>query len=1472
MNGMIYKGRKTKVMVVPYGRRRFLTGVILLVFCLCLFCSDARAVYQIINVGNSDVNGLYSSGSGTWNGSDFGSVSQPGWVIGIAYNEEAYGIFADGGSLTITGEFGSGGTIGGVAGTYHAYGLYSSSGDSIHTDALNGFIYAITGENRAVALFAEDGDVNTGDIGGRVEATAGTHDAYGLRSDYGDIITGAINGTITVIAETDRAAGLRSHGSILTGDINGTISATAGGHKAYGLRSDYDLTTGAINGEITAIAATYYAAGLVSDYNSITTGAINGTITATAGTYDAYGLYSPTGSITTGAIDGTISATAEDGYAYGLYSNGLTSIHIGDINGTISADVNDGSYAYALYSNSDITVGNIGSDAEITATARGDDAYGLYSVYGDVNTGNIDGTITATAGGNDAAGLYSMSGSVFTGAINGTITATAASTENLSAYGIYGNDSVTTGDINGVISAEMTNGSGAYAIYAVNDITVGNIGSDANISATAEYGDAYGMYSGGGGDSVHIGDINGTISADVNNGSYAYALYSDSNITVGNIGSDAEITATANNGGGAGGLRSNGSIDVCDIDGTITVTADRHAYGLRTDGGDITTGAINGDISTTVEGVRAYGLYSNGGSININGDVNGTITATAGARAYGLRSDDGSITTGAINGDITATASTGSYAYGLYSDNNSITTGVIDGNIAAEATNGSGAYALYSGSDMNIASIGSNANITATAGDEGAYGLYGDDSITTGDIDGVITATAENNYAFGIYDNSGDSMYTGEINGTITADANTGSYAYALYSYGHIDIDDIGTGAEIKATTGDSYAIGIYSLGSDSLTTGAISGTIDVNAGGDFAYGILSYGPMDVFVDGGTISAVAVAGPNVAAIQSGRINGSVLETQDANDTLGIVAGSTIVGDIDLAQNGSDDDLLTLSGVNTNSTTFGDDIMNIETIDITGGTWYVDGTVSNSTNGITMYGGILSGTGTLCSLHVIDGKFAPGSSIGTIIIDGNWIHEPNGIYEVEVDNSENADLTIVMKWVDLDGTIRGKAPTVTGQRIDHSFSALVIDANTGLYDAFDTVTGTTLFPIYSVTYDYVNYDVNLNVEFDYAHYAVTDNQRSVGEAFNYIVVNGLDTGDMNDVLWAIEHLPDGDAANNAYNQLMPQDMLGLPDITRRMMNQHNDSVLDRMDNIRTGRQYAMLPSNRYLLASADNSVALPPQTNKWMPFVKGVGVWGDRDAESDIAGYDYSVYGVVAGMDKLVSDNSLFGFGVGGSRANVDYSQASTNADIDSFLCSLHGSYFENDWHLDWTAAYAHSWYDSQRSIRFDAIDRKAKSDHQGDAYSAAIEFGKNLGGTSMILEPIAGFGYTYVRQRGYKEKGADALNLKVGSDTTDGFYSKLGIRAATEIRSEENSDMVMVPKLSAFWIHDFAERVELSSSFIDGGSFTTEGHDPIRDTLNLGAGLNIYFSNNLRLFVDYSWQSSSNFNANMAQAGVQWSF
>lgn len=158
--------RKTKVTEVSYGRGWFWAGMVVLMTCLSLFSSDARALYTTFATGGSYVYGLSGGDVQPAIGSEFGTVSA------IADTYDAYALFGDGGDVEISGDFGSGGLIFARSGYEHAYGLYSDTG-SITTDALNGTIVATAGYWRAVGLFTVNDSITTGDIGGTITAEAG---------------------------------------------------------------------------------------------------------------------------------------------------------------------------------------------------------------------------------------------------------------------------------------------------------------------------------------------------------------------------------------------------------------------------------------------------------------------------------------------------------------------------------------------------------------------------------------------------------------------------------------------------------------------------------------------------------------------------------------------------------------------------------------------------------------------------------------------------------------------------------------------------------------------------------------------------------------------------------------------------------------------------------------------------------------------------------------------------------------------------------------------------------------------------------------------------------------------------------------------------------------------------------------------------------------------------------------------------
>ena len=133
----MFQGRKIKVTKISNGRRCHLLRIILLMFCICLFSSDAMALYSIFETGDSDVYGLYSADNLVLPGAEFGSV------IVIASQGDAYSIYSSDANITIDGLFDSTAVITATAaGTDNAFCLFTPNG-SIYTGRLKAWLLPI---------------------------------------------------------------------------------------------------------------------------------------------------------------------------------------------------------------------------------------------------------------------------------------------------------------------------------------------------------------------------------------------------------------------------------------------------------------------------------------------------------------------------------------------------------------------------------------------------------------------------------------------------------------------------------------------------------------------------------------------------------------------------------------------------------------------------------------------------------------------------------------------------------------------------------------------------------------------------------------------------------------------------------------------------------------------------------------------------------------------------------------------------------------------------------------------------------------------------------------------------------------------------------------------------------------------------------------------------------------------------------
>ena len=191
-------------------------------------------------------------------------------------------------------------------------------------------------------------------------------------------------------------------------------------------------------------------------------------------------------------------------------------------------------------------------------------------------------------------------------------------------------------------------------------------------------------------------------------------------------------------------------------------------------------------------------------------------------------------------------------------------------------------------------------------------------SRSAGGISGTVTGSGKGSQGVAIWASSGNLSIAGDVSGTVSATDNTGN-ARALWASGNLN-------------------------GGDTATPLLITG--DVTANARFVAMAAQGGLVNLKVSQtGTLSAVYTEGLAFA----------VLSTGSGDDTVELVGGCTIVGDIDLGT-GTGDTLI-LSGT-TGTTTYAGDVSGVENVNATGGNWTLSGVVSGDA-AVTK-----SGTGTL----------------------------------------------------------------------------------------------------------------------------------------------------------------------------------------------------------------------------------------------------------------------------------------------------------------------------------------------------------------------------------------------------------------------------------------------------------------------------------------------------------------------------
>lgn len=804
-------------------------------------------------------------------------------------------------------------------------------------------------------------------------------------------------------------------------------------------------------------------------------------------------------------------------------------------------------------------------------------------------------------------------------------------------------------------------------------------------------------------------------------------------------------------------------------------------------------------------------------------------------------------------------------------------TGTLSATAAADAdlTTARGVY-LWGGPQGSVTNQGLIYSTASSLQNQAiAYGICAQahEVRNTGQISASASASNDQALAYGVLLFNGGSEVDLQNNGQITAGAEgVNARAYGVWTDSRLHSTVVNNG-RIIANASSKSATGILLSGGPSSVTN--TGRIEATADSGYAFGVAAYADATI-VNSGSILA---SGPDPYSIYSDGFFNMRLILQTGSALLGFVSLDGNDDYVELQGTGTEDEVflgvetLKMSGVDwtlTGSSAFG-------SIGIQRGRLRINGAISGPTT--VEASGTLGGYGILTGNVFNQGMVAPGNSIGTLTVAGDYTHTAGAVLETEV-GSGVSDLLAVTGTADIQGGTLQVVPYGYATAGDYTF--LTAGTLQGAFDQVDTPAVLNA-ALSSLSPNALSMSITRN---SYQSLAADHNQTSVASVMDQVRPPAV--GDMAVVLNQVDTLSLG-GVRDAMDDLMPKLHAGASSTALANAHRSMDYIRIRGRNLRSHRnpEVGQTRFKGLMLASVDNwmpGMGLPEEprnsskaeeasliSNPGMWF-NSLGSYAKYKDTSESPAFRERVWGFMLGLEFRIND-SLRG-GVAGvfSEERLEEAASRSISEIDSYRGLLYALWDDaaqaGGYYVEIAIGFGQNRFDSERSIAF--LNRTAFSKHDGQDYFASINAGHDWTIDRWRFGPTMGIGYVYLHEKGYGEHGAGAADLKIDSRNSDSLLSLLGFHVTRFFKLEKS---VLITELRARWDHDYlADSESLRCRLTAAGpSFDISGRDRAKNSVLLGAGLKAAFSKKITGSLDYDCmlRNSDGYTSHMFNVGLK---
>lgn len=499
------------------------------------------------------------------------------------------------------------------------------------------------------------------------------------------------------------------------------------------------------------------------------------------------------------------------------------------------------------------------------------------------------------------------------------------------------------------------------------------------------------------------------------------------------------------------------------------------------------------------------------------------------------------------------------------------------------------------------------------------------------------------------------------------------------------------------------------------------------------------------------------------------------------------------------------------------------------------TGVLDGSALNVTGGVVSFNGVqhgastfvgaegtLKGVGTLGSTRV-EGIIAPGNSIGTLTINGDYVQTATGVYQAELSPGGRSDLLRVSGTATLDGTLKA-LPEAGVYYLGEQFNFL--QAAGGINGQFATTDFSAFSPFLAFGLGYSANGLRIDVARGnaLASAAVTPNQIAVATSADGLAINQ-----------------------------------GLPKPLTQLFPAQVGAALDALSGeLHAATPMALVESSRYLRdAALSRAVAVrsPGAADDAAggAWVQAIGGSGKLDGDANAARTDSNSNGLLVGADHVFGSGWQVGGLVGTGRTDIKQAAGrGARSEIDN---THFGAYVGNQWGAFGLRAglgYSRHDVDSKRELAFAGYQDALSANYDATTRQGFIEGAYRFGGREAGLEPYLQFARVEVDVDGFAEQGgAAALNGQVADTRTN--VATAGVRFDKGLKTSWQQESWLHLRGGVGYRRASGDRSQVADlAWTGGSSFAVSGAAIADNAVVAELGLSAWLSPRNQLELGYN--------------------